>query len=168
MDGNAAAASAPARRRVPRRAPRWLHTCSVNTMGRSGTIQSSEGKETPDKLAGGKAPRGRPPIVPAAASQRIQSRSPLRLRSRLQQPQQLGRERGKFRARHRTPRVNDDVPSRRYLRKIPAKDLADAPFDAVAHYRSAQCLLDADSQSAVPQSVGPQQRAKLPPPTPPP
>src|SRR5260370_6514489 len=64
----------------------------------------------------------------------------------LQQTQQIRRQRRKLRARHRTLRVYDDVPSCGYLQPVAAHDLAQAPPDTIAQYRAAQGLLDAEAK----------------------
>ena len=64
--------------------------------------------------------------------------------------------------------MNDDVPSRRYLRKILPQDFADAALDAIADYRATYSLVHADSQAAVPEAIGSREgrklRARAPPP----
>src|SRR5437899_11340175 len=51
-------------------------------------------------------------------------------------------------------RVYDHVPSRGYLHSVAAHDLAQPPPDPIAHYRAAQGLLDAESETALWQFVG--------------
>ena len=65
-----------------------------------------------------------------------------------EQARQLGFERRKGRVGHRAPRMNHDVPSRWNLRLIAPQDLPDAAANAVAHYRAAHGLLDADAEAA--------------------
>jgi hypothetical protein len=50
--------------------------------------------------------------------------------------------------------VYDDVPSCGYLQPVAAHYLAQAPPDTIAHYRAAQGLLDAESETALWQFVG--------------
>src|SRR6266481_7953696 len=79
----------------------------------------------------------------------------------LQQPHQIRRQRCRLRTRHRTLRVYDDVPSCRYLHPVAAHDLAQAPPDPIAHYRSTQSLLDAEAESALRQFVGAEKNCEV-------
>src|SRR2546422_1533020 len=167
-DGSGEGASAPATRPARRRGPRSLHTRTASRKDRNGKSPSSAAKETPGRNEARAMPRGCPHHAGSAPSRKARGSPALRLCCRLEQAQQLGRQHRKLRAGHRTPRVNDDVPSRRYLRKILPQDSADAPLDAIAHHRAAHRLFHADSQAAVPEAVGPREgrelRARAPPP----
>src|SRR5438105_565854 len=67
---------------------------------------------------------------------------------RPQQPHELRRQRCKLHLRRPALRVYDDVPSCRYLLPMAAHNLSHPPPDAIAHYRAAQRLLDAEAVSA--------------------
>src|SRR5260370_549307 len=79
----------------------------------------------------------------------------------LQQTQQIRRQRRKLRARHRTLRVNDDVPSCGYLQPVAAHHLAQAPPDTIAHYCAAKSLLDAEAKTALRQFVGAEENCEV-------
>jgi len=57
--------------------------------------------------------------------------------------------------------VYDDVPSCGYLQPVAAHDLAQAPPDTIAHYRAAQGLLDAESETALGQFVGAKENCEV-------
>ena len=76
------------------------------------------------------------------------------MRSQLvQQTHKFRRERGELRLRHRSSRVNHDVPSCGYLLLVAAYDLAQPSPNAVAYHRASQCLFDAETEAASRQLV---------------
>src|SRR5712664_1410698 len=125
-DGSAAAVSIPAKPRAPRQIVRSPHRHSANTSAQTGNFPRTKSTNTFCRVETQTA-RASLPHVSAQGLHRpfvCCNGDPL---NALQHAQQIRRQRCKFRLRHRTLRVYDDVPSCRYLQPVVAHDLAQAP-----------------------------------------
>src|SRR6267154_2773229 len=147
VDGSAAAASARARSHAPHQIVQWPRRRSANTSVQSGSFPQTELTNRLCRIAAQTVPRGQESRAP-----------PLHVP---QQTQQIRGQRRKLRARHRTLRVNDDVPSCGYLQPVAAHCLAQTPPDPIAHYCTAQGLLDAEAKTALRQFVGAKENCEV-------
>src|SRR6266852_8161105 len=147
VDGSAATASVQAKSHASRQSVQSPRRRSANTSAQSGSFPRIRSTNKPCRNA-------------ARATPRALGWSALPLHA-LQQAQQIRRQRRKLRARHRTLRVNDDVPSCGYLQPVAAHDLAQAPPDPIARYRTSQGLLDAEAETALQQLVGAEENGEV-------
>src|SRR5258708_3131725 len=147
VDGSAAAVSIPAKSHALRQIVQSPRRHSANKSAQSDSFPQT-------KLIGRLCRIAAQTALPA---QEGISR-PLRA---LQHAHQIRRQRRKLRARYRTLRVNDNVPSCGYLQPVAAHDLAQSPPDPIAHYRTAQSLLDAEAESALRQFIGAEKNCEV-------
>src|SRR5713226_4062093 len=146
-DGSAVAVSIPAKSRALRQIVQSPRRHSANTSAQSGNYLQTKSTSRLYRIAARATPH----------AQEWVSR-PLHA---LQQPQQIRRQRRKFRVRHRIRLVYHDVPSGGYLQPAAAHDLAQPPPNTIAHYRPAQSLLDAEAESALRQFVGAEENCEV-------
>src|SRR5882672_3445723 len=125
--GSAASVAIPAKSLAPRQTVQSPGRRIANTSARSGNFPRPRSTSKLCRSAARTTPR----------VQEWMSR-PL---GALQQAQQIRRQRRKLRSRHRTLRVNDDVPSCGYLQPVTAYNFAQTPPDTIAHYPAAQAFL---------------------------
>jgi len=163
MDCNALGAAKPTMRRGARRACERLPRHSAN---RSDGI--CRAKPSAERARLGRR-RSRPAefaLSNGAASARRRARLRQRILRRipqraLQQFPQVRFQRLERKFRHRAPRMNHDVPSRRILRSIAPQDFADAAPNAIAYHRAPQRLLHADAEAAARETVRAIENCKL-------
>src|SRR5262249_44190177 len=140
-DGSARGASCRATCRAGRRSVRWLRRRIVSRWVRSDRLRQ-------------RVRRGRTGSSAAQKELREQPGTALDARSwSFQQLQELCRQSSRRRRRHIGLGVNDDVPSCGYLLAVQANHFANAPANAIAHYRAAESALDAETEAALWQIV---------------
>ncbi len=135
--------------RAPRQTAPLLHTSIASKSARSGSSRRIASTNTLCKNAAQTKPNA-PELFVGAHCTAPQSASFLRIPH---QPQQFRGHNRKLRPRDHFLRVNDDVPSCRYLLAMTAHDLSHTPPDAIADYCAAQRLLDAEAEAAFRQLV---------------
>jgi len=148
-DDSGRGASCQAKCRAARRSARWLHRHIENKSVGNGNFRRRAGTGTLCKNVerGARLARDR--------SARFSFRMLRGRRSRiLQQPQQIGGQRGMIGTRHDVLRMNDNVPSWWYLQTMTTNGLPQATTNTIAHYRAAESLFNAEAEAALRQLIG--------------